>query len=684
MKTKLHNLRFIVITTCIFLLTFLPNGFTQDAIKNSTFIYQEVSNQTNLTGVQPQILKIDHYNDNSGTAIVRIARENYINSIDDFTKNSCYEQRLLLRVIQGNGNVIEINYEDATEIQDINYCYIVTYTHATNTSDTATYMDRGMVFDWGGNIISHLEFGQSFLHPDTNWYPYETVVNNISPKKGFLRLSAINANITDCYKWSQYEYNGSGKFSLLQNDTIPIAKDVFSYEAIAFATLDGGYALIYANTSIKDWSSNNTLGPDYTGIYAIILYYNQSITTYQSLVLYQSIKQDIIFSNLYCSTDFVSIGYSCIAYAVTNELSTTSTSDNCYVRTRFISSGTVLSLDLLSPSNNGSFTSIRTLPLGGYAAINNASNINFTLNLYNEDANLSSYNFPLKPITVNSKDAFDVLQNNTVLVAQNETTTSWNILLIDLPKLSPYNNNGYGNLQVNKTYPPKNAKDIPLNINMINITFNVNVSCSVSFGNLTIYQKINQTNIFRQFFNSINCTKSNIITLNVLNCTFNDPGGQYYIQMDNGFVLDEVYRESILGIAPNVWIFQTENITSSKRHADKQGDTRGILRLTIPGSQHFQELNDSGKHDFFVILIDNLTFMIPTEKGRLGFDRNYQLDTLNILISLSIHEANDDEKLTAAEIKDNLNQFITNKEFTVISAETVTNFLDETYGFQQA
>ncbi|RIB30429.1 hypothetical protein C2G38_222159 [Gigaspora rosea] len=163
-----------------------------------------------------------------------------------------------------------------------------------------------------------------------------------------------------------------------------------------------------------------------------MLYYNQSITTYQSVILYQSIAQDVEFSILYCSIDFVFIGYSCIVHA-NAALSTNSNLDKYYVRIRFLLIGTVLSLDLLSPSNNGSFTAIRTLPLGGYAVINNASNFNFTLNLYNEDANLSSYNFPLKPITVNSKDAFYVLQNNTVLVAQNETTTSWNILLIDLP-----------------------------------------------------------------------------------------------------------------------------------------------------------------------------------------------------------------------------------------------------------
>ncbi|RIB05362.1 hypothetical protein C2G38_601110 [Gigaspora rosea] len=217
MKIQSSNLRFMIII--IFLLIFLPTGFTQNTqntVQHSYFTYQETSAQPNLTGTQPHILHIDHYNDNSGTAVVRIARINYYNYV---TENYCYEQRLLLRVIQKNGSVIPINYENATEIQDINYCYIssahknplnvyslfdqyilVTYTHATNTSDAKTYVDRGMVFDWDGNIISKLEFGPSYLSPGTNWYPNEFIVNNITPKNGFLRFSAE----TDYFKWSQY------------------------------------------------------------------------------------------------------------------------------------------------------------------------------------------------------------------------------------------------------------------------------------------------------------------------------------------------------------------------------------------------------------------------------------------------------------------------------------------------
>ncbi|CAG8816556.1 2050_t:CDS:2, partial [Gigaspora margarita] len=567
--------------------------FTQNTVGHSYFTYQETSVQANLTGTQPHILTISHYDDNSGTVVVRIARLNYYSNV---ANNFCYEQRLLLRVIQSNGSVSEINYENANEIQDINYC--------------------------------------------TNWYPNEIIVNNITPKNGFLRLSASNGNETESFKWSQYGYNGNGTFSLLQSDTVHVLLDPTSFQITAIATLDGGYALIYANTTNRTFTSDNMLASQFStnaGIYAIMLGYNKSKTP-QSFILYQLTTPNITFTSLYCSVDFVFIGHLCVASA--NRTQTTATPSNTtnsglfYVKMRFLSSGTILSFHLMFLPNSGHLETVRTLPFGGYALITrtfNGQNINFTLDLFDEDDKLSEYDSRLKQIAADFDGAFDVLRNNTILVALNETATSWEILLADLPPLSQYNKSDYGNLLVRKAYPPTNFTDLPLNTNMINITFNVPVS--LSDANLTIYQKSNNKFTLRQFINSTNCnnciTSGEVITLNL-------------------------------------------------------GNIRGTLRLTIPGSQHFQKLNDLEKHDFFVTLIDQLISMIPTEKGRLKSNEHYQLNTSNILISLFIHKAKDNEKLTAANIKDYLHQLIINKAFTGILTGNVTKLLDETYGFQQS
>ncbi|CAG8453148.1 15026_t:CDS:10 [Dentiscutata erythropus] len=484
-----------------------------------------------------------------------------------------FDVRLLLRVIQANESVIEINYVNATEIQDINYCMVesglkdpinfyplfdqyilVTYTHATNTSDNTTYTDHGMVLDWNGNVISKLDFGQSYLYQGTIWIPNKFLVNNITPKKGFLRLSETTVNGVDSFKWAQYGYNGNGSFSLLQNDTT----ESIGFQVNLFATLDGGYAIVYVNMINRPIASNTTLVPQFTadvGICAIMLGYNQSETP-QQIILFNKLTPNLTFTSIYCSIDFANIGHSCIVQvaqtqtqtiqniittvitatmtptaaaptvvSVTTTISAPPTaitsSESFYVKIRFLSTGSVLSLDLIFPPNKGPLTNVRTLPL--------------------EDDKLFNYAFPLDPLTSNFDGAFDILQSNTLLVALNETTTSWQILSIVLPPLSQYNNSGYGNLHVNATYPSINAKDLPLNTNKINIMFNDRVS--LSDANLTIYQTINQISILRQVINSRTCTKCEL-TLRIPAEEGRLGSNKYYQLSATGILISLYIRET--------------------------------------------------------------------------------------------------------------------------------------------
>ncbi|CAG8563550.1 9013_t:CDS:2 [Dentiscutata heterogama] len=749
---KISNyLIFNVVT--IFLLAVLPTGFTQ-TVQYSYFTYQESpSPYNNLTGVQPHIIDIKHYTDNSGTSVVRVARTNYFNY---FTYNYCYEQRLLLRVIQANGSVIEINYVNATEIQDINYCMVasgqknpinfyplfdqyilVTYTHATDTSDNTTYTDRGMVFDWNGNVISNLDFGHSFLIQGTSWYPNEFIVNNITPQKGFLRLSATNGNGTDSFKWAQYQHNGNGVFSLLQNDTVPSVNLSTSFQVVVFATLNDGYAIVYANTTNSPQTSD-PLSAQLTpkaGIYAILLGYNQTRTN-QRIILYEMTTSNLTFTKLYCSVDSVFIGHTCIIpvlqriFTPTNvnvtysNVTTTTlvsatttaavqvitpvnvtvvnntappniTTKSFYIKIRFLSTGSVMSLDPIFDISSNTSENIRTLPNGGYAYISrqyNGLNINFNFSLYDEFDKLSNWTFPQQPVISNFNGAFDVLQNNTMLVALNESTTAWNLLSIDLPLLAPppQIDSGYGNLQISSTYPLRNDNKLPLNTDTIIIAYYNRIS--LSDGNLTIYQTINNTNIPRLLINSRTCDTSKcipletILSLKVLTCTFNDPGGQYYIVINNNFVKSSDYNEPIMGIDQNIWNFQTDNsIPSNQKRA---GDVRGKLRLTVSGSIYFQTLSDSERNEFFNSLINELLVIIPTEQRRLDSNRLYQKDpssTDQILISLIVYEMKSGDKKNSTAIQNDLNELINNKDSTGISLfGNKTLLLDKEYGFQSS
>lgn len=541
MKFLLYNLVFTII-----LLAILPTGltqnvplplnnFTQNFLTSSSITHSEISIQPNLTGAQPRILHIDHYQD-SPTAVVRIARENYVSG----NRIRCFERRLLIRVIQANGTIIEINFENIEEIQDINYCYVyvvndpipkqpinvyplfeqyilVTYTHATNTSDNTTFTDRGLVFDWGGNII-RLDFGPSYLQPNTSWYPNEYIVNNITPKKGFLRLSTTKVNGVNAFVWRQYGYDGNGMFSLLSNDTVPnLNLASSSFQITVFPTLNDGYAIVYAN-STNIVSTSDPLTAQFTakaGIYAILLTYNQTKTS-ERIVLYEMNTPNVTFTELRCSVDYVSIGHSCIVpvqqivQATSNftyyNISTTTvtatrtttivsasttavvgvptqfptqistpinismpinnvTRKTFYIRIRFLSSGSVMTL---SPIFNITNTNIRSIPLGGYATIlrqYNGQNINFLFVLYDENNRISDQVYSQQPILSNLIGAFDITKNNTLLVAQNETTTFWSLLSINLPPLSPLKDSGYGNLHVVTTYPQRNTTNLILSTN---------------------------------------------------------------------------------------------------------------------------------------------------------------------------------------------------------------------------
>ncbi|CAG8718300.1 6354_t:CDS:2, partial [Cetraspora pellucida] len=567
-----------------------------------------------------------------------------------------------------NGSVIPINFDNIEEIQDINYCVgdiinpiniyplfdqyiLVTYTHATNTSDNTTFMDRGVVLDWSGKNISALNFGPTNLLPGTTiWFPHNLITNNIIPKNGFLYLSVVSG--TNNLEWKQYEYKGKGIFALLHNDTFDSLVDnlnITNFQFTVFSTLNGGYAIVYVNSTNNMYANstnNHTASDQFTaGIYVTLLNYNQTKTS-QKLILHEMTTPNISFSGISCSVNYDFMGHTCMILVQQlnvepNSISINTTTTKFFIKITFHSTGSVTQLRQYNIPIDNAFPWLKILRFGGFMYVSrkyNGQTYNFSFSLYDEFDQPSNWTFSQQPIISNIYGAFDLLPNNTMLVALNGSSTSWTLFSIKLPPLipAPRFDSGYGNLQINTTYPLRNTKDLPLNTNMIKITFFDRVSFSFSNANLTIYQTINQTDVLRQLINSKICNGcnalDNVIMLNVLNCTFNDPGGNYYIKMDNNFVTNE-YNESIAGIDPNIWSFRTDK---NKKHADNLGDIKGILRLTIPGSQDFQELNDSERQNFFNTLIEELTLMIPVEKDRLESNGHYQLDNPKILISLFI------------------------------------------------
>ncbi|CAG8720049.1 10382_t:CDS:2, partial [Ambispora leptoticha] len=79
---------------------------------------------------------------------------------------------------------------------------------------------------------------------------------------------------------------------------------------------------------------------------------------------------------------------------------------------------------------------------------------------------------------------------------------------------------------------------------------------------------------------------------------------------------------------------------------------------------------------------------IPTKKGRLSTTEHYQLDLSDlskVIILLFINEtSNNDDKMSAIYILENLDLLIKNKEYTNILTGPTTAYLDETYGYKRS
>ncbi|CAG8747323.1 42025_t:CDS:2, partial [Gigaspora margarita] len=467
---------------------------------------------------------------------------------------------------------------------------------------------------------------------------------------------------------SRYKHNTVNEINIPLAIPLQEASSVYykeiesSFQASLFLTSNDGYAIIYTDTTIK--TTNNALAAQFIEIYAIILNYNQTITP-QRMVLYELPAKDLTFTRLSCSVGFDHLCIASVVHTQTTQIqnvNATTTSDNFYMRIRLLPSKTIVSLDPMLPTNNRSLvTNVKKIPYKGYAVINRAyygQNINFTFDLYDDDDKLSiNDNFLLKQINANFDGAFDMLQNNTILVALNRMATSWKIFLFDL---LPYS-------RMRATYPSKNDT-IPLYITIIFITFDDIVSSI----DLTIYQMINQTVIPRHkgYYYESGGISREIIMFNVPNYAFNDQYEQYFIQIDYRYGFSYSYEYD-----NNQYVWRNYPLP----YYDK--NIRGTLQLTTEGTSYFQKLNDSRKKDFLITLIEELTLMIHVEKGRLESNEFHQSNQLKTLILLSIHKRKGGEELTTEVIKDFLHQLIMKKTSMGITTGNATKFLDENYRF---
>ncbi|RHZ84119.1 hypothetical protein Glove_85g129 [Diversispora epigaea] len=660
-------------------------------------------NEANSFDTPPQIWQYGKYIDR--TVVIRI-----INRNPDKPSNSTEWLRpvLSLRIIHPNGTVSEIDKE--LEIQEFNWqifriagvnqdpisifalqrgYLIFRYFKASDTNNFATYEEWGRIIDWNGNLYDEVNLGGAYIEA-ARWYPSAaTIVPNVDPVKGFIRTARVNETYIE---WQQYMIGDSFNLIKLQEGIIALPQNGTSVVFNAIPTVDEGYSIIIGNSTIS--TTFGSFFEFYATVYDLKIGYNDTQFSAPKL-LYQFDLRDVTISNMFCGISSTGIGQVCILDFIRNNITTIGQDVTNHMKLDFLSSGSVRKITSLSNvpellSNSTTRWQIESIPYGGYLfygyfLVNNQTN---TYGYYfNEiENNFMEWDFP-EPSVLNNRRILIILPNNTLLVSQIESNNTWSFLTTDIPNYSGNLDHGYSNLLINSTYPFINA-NISYSIDMGIITITYYDPVELSNGNLWIYQidKSVTQNVTRQFVNANNSEFCSIfedgltVAVKIIRSTFSYPNSQFYVKVDNNFVRSKAYGEPLMGINDNIWNFNTVP-TMEGTYA---GTVSGVMRLTIEGTEHYDNFTSTEKTDFFFDLITELSRILSIDSKRLSSNNKAQIDNnikpnRQILISLKIQSFRNERSVKS--IIDDLNDMIKYKSITSISLLPTTNYLDEEFGF---
>ncbi|RHZ70486.1 hypothetical protein Glove_271g81 [Diversispora epigaea] len=575
---------------------------------------------------------------------------------------------LSLRIIYPNGTVSEIDKD--LEIQDFNWhittspggdyldpvnifalqkgYLLVRYFNASNPNDVTTYEEWGCIIGWNDTLYDKVNFGKAYIQNDV-WDPTAAdIVSNVDTEKGFLR---IVRNET-FFEWQQYTIDYSfNLIKLLEGIVAPPQNEITALNVMG--TIGEGYSIIMGNSTSTN--SSNPLEIR-ASVYSLTKgYYDKQFGTPK--MLYQLSLVNITISKIFCFISSTGVGHVCALDVTQGDVNSYNSSNHYYVKLNFLSSGTVAepSKELPRlPSNTTTGWLVESIPYGGYLFYSYFLDANSDTNVFAYYFNEYS-NEPVpwdlsEPSILSLRGVLIIMSNNTMLLSQIEDFNTWSFLTTDIPKFTENSDNGYLNLRVNSTSPSINA-NISTLTNNITITYYEQVELSA--GNISIYQiNNNDNNIIRQFVNGIT--------------------------IDNDFVRSKTYGEPLMGIYENIWKFKTN--PSEETFADT---VSRVLRLTVEGTKYYENLNSTGKGQFFRDLHLALSKIIPVDIRRLSSNEKTQVDSTishQILISLNIESPK--EGRSVASIVDDLNDMITYKSMTFISLFPTTKYLDEDFGFR--
>ncbi|CAG8714311.1 2703_t:CDS:2, partial [Acaulospora colombiana] len=407
-----------------------------------------------------------------------------------------------------------------------------------------------------------------------------------------------------------------------------------SYGSYILPTNDYGYAIVYVSrtSSLSSPLSANKTTAIKTPSRLCVIFLTpdsfQELITRGPCILYQaSLDSSLIEGLVFCDINFSGVGLVCTFPITQSGLSI------YYLKVFFLSSGEIISysptLNLLQNANVSlGFDRwiVEEMPFGGCTMNAKMPLLNgsteYYLYAYGENDDKIFVDLPQSMIA-NTFAASGITNNNTFLLAQPESNNSWTLLAYQLPKVFGDLDYGHNNLHVRTTSPTINGVILPTR------TWQATkgTDCTISKDELTV-------------------------TVPLIASTFNQPGKQYYVAIQYGFIKSKNFQEPLPGIKPGIWRITTTNFQVPASAAA----VIGMFRLKPDSAK--DSIPPSA--DFFSRLLQEIALVGIFRLSRLGSHPRYQIvdagtPSETMLISIDIGPSEGDDDIDALGIIHYLN-----------------------------
>nr|CAG8434842.1 939_t:CDS:10 [Entrophospora candida] len=646
----------------------------------------------------------------NGTIIMRLVKPLSVENVQ------CFEPMIYLRIIYNQNNIIEV--PPIENIPGFNFClygkklgekpndFLFDQQHQfdlirvypltnkflfivwLNDKNAASndYEEVGSIYDLNGKLFNKYSLSRiKFSDIDTSSVGH--CIINANPDLGFLWVNRIADDVLQLTKYSSPDLDGN-LFKLENQFNLSVTANHFLK---IFHTSDNGYGIVSAGPATLDAVTKfNNTQPSSELVYPQYIITTRFIRAESSIptetsVIYSTVAPIYSLSIELCVDELIKPGIYCIVKIITDKSDTALT---YYLKIFFLSNGSTKNVTELSYNTQEyDIEYIFRLYYGGNlicAYHKDSDNIGGGTNddtyyymfVYNDDGIFNqTIDLPIK-LKNSERISFGLFPNDTAWIfTDNKNDNNWSLLTFNTVNITSQGNdhNSMNNLMINTTIP---LVDSTISVGSTNLSISYYNPIILSNGNISIYQTNleNRYNIsediLRQTFSAKSqyCTLSNddkTISFKVLDSSFGFPNTGYYVVIDNGFVKDIAYEESLLGIQENIWKFRTKKESA-------------LVRLTLNGSSYYSNLLKSEQYDFLYNLRGEMAKSIPVEPEIIGIVDRYQWDPdipKQLLLKFDVFADDNNNKSVIGIIKI-LDTLIRNMDITSISQFKYTGSLD--------